>query len=75
MRAYINVWGRKYNIDSIRWHGKDISFISFRDENNDHYLVHQKTMYDKDNVEEMKGKPNKITHSDLEKCITWEESQ
>lgn len=74
MRAYINVWGNTYLIESVRWNRDgEISFISFRDKDLT-YVVHQKTIYEKENIEEMRDYPAGIIYADLEKLITWEES-
>ncbi|MFD1066650.1 hypothetical protein [Oceanobacillus locisalsi] len=78
MRAYINVWGKKYLVESISWFrnegSKSISYISFEDEDRLTYVVHNKMMFDKENIEKMKGYQDGIIHGDLEKYITWEES-
>lgn len=76
MRAYINVWGRKYLTESISWFDTgEISLVGFVDEKNEYRVIHNIiAISDLENVNEVEHRNTMPLIADLEKRITWEES-
>lgn len=73
MRAYIKLWGNEYLLESVRWYQEGgISQVSFCDENDDLYVIFDKS-FSSDLDAETNRNPDENLHSDFNETIFWKQ--